>query len=93
MRKARCLILVEDRSFAAESLLGSTCNTQPPGEDYSDESSEDENASGGFRDGGVLERGLDLCRTREAPLLLHDFAWALGAACHGTGRRADGVTL
>jgi tetratricopeptide (TPR) repeat protein len=40
-----------------------------------------------------LERGLDLCRTREAPLLLHDFAWALGAACHGTGRRADGVTL
>jgi class 3 adenylate cyclase/tetratricopeptide (TPR) repeat protein len=40
-----------------------------------------------------LERGLDLCRTREAPLLLHDFAWALGAAYHGTGRRADGVTL
>jgi class 3 adenylate cyclase/tetratricopeptide (TPR) repeat protein len=40
-----------------------------------------------------LERGLDLCRTREAPLLLHDFAWALGAACHGTGRRADGVAL
>jgi class 3 adenylate cyclase/tetratricopeptide (TPR) repeat protein len=40
-----------------------------------------------------LERGLDLCRTREVPLLLHDFAWALGAAYHGTGRRADGVTL
>ena len=32
-----------------------------------------------------LERGLDLCRTREVPLLLHDFAWALGAAYHGTG--------
>jgi tetratricopeptide (TPR) repeat protein len=40
-----------------------------------------------------LERGLDLCRTREAPLLLHDFAWALGAAYHGTGRRAEGVAL
>jgi tetratricopeptide (TPR) repeat protein len=26
-------------------------------------------------------------------LLLHDFAWALGAAYHGTGRRAEGVTL
>ena len=40
-----------------------------------------------------LERGLDLCRTREAPLLLHHFAWALGAAYHGTGRRAEGVVL
>jgi len=40
-----------------------------------------------------LERGLDLCRTREMPLLLHDFAWALGVAYHGTGRRADGVAL
>ncbi len=40
-----------------------------------------------------LERGLDLCRTREMPLLLHDFAWALGAAYHGTGRRAEGVAL
>jgi class 3 adenylate cyclase/tetratricopeptide (TPR) repeat protein len=40
-----------------------------------------------------LERGLDLCRTREMPLLLHDFAWALGVAYHGTGRRAEGVTL
>ena len=40
-----------------------------------------------------LERGLDLCRTRQAPLLLHDFAWALGAAHHGTGRRAEGVAL
>ena len=40
-----------------------------------------------------LERGLKLCRTREVPLLLHDFAWALGAAYHGTGRRAEGVTL
>jgi tetratricopeptide (TPR) repeat protein len=40
-----------------------------------------------------LERGLELCRTREAPILLHDFAWALGAAYHGTGRRAEGVAL
>ena len=40
-----------------------------------------------------LERGLDLCRTREMPLLLHDFAWALGVAHHGTGRRAEGVAL
>jgi tetratricopeptide (TPR) repeat protein len=41
----------------------------------------------------TLERGLDLCRTREVPLLLHDFAWALGAAYQGTGRRAEGVAL
>jgi tetratricopeptide (TPR) repeat protein len=40
-----------------------------------------------------LERGLDLCRTREVPLLLNDFAWALGAAYHWTGRRAEGVAL
>jgi tetratricopeptide (TPR) repeat protein len=40
-----------------------------------------------------LERGLDLCRTREVPFLLHDFAGALGAAYHGTGRRAEGVAL
>ncbi len=40
-----------------------------------------------------LERGLELCRTREVPLMLHDFAWALGAAYHGTGRRAEGVAL
>jgi class 3 adenylate cyclase/tetratricopeptide (TPR) repeat protein len=40
-----------------------------------------------------LERGLELCRTREVPLWLHDFAWALGAAYHGTGRRAEGVAL
>jgi tetratricopeptide (TPR) repeat protein len=40
-----------------------------------------------------LERGLDLCRTREVPLLLHDFAWALGAAHHGMDRRAEGVAL
>jgi class 3 adenylate cyclase/tetratricopeptide (TPR) repeat protein len=40
-----------------------------------------------------LERGLDLCRTRQVPLLLPDFAWALGAAYHGTGRRAEGVAL
>jgi len=40
-----------------------------------------------------LERGLDLCRTREVPVLLHDVAWALGAAYHGTGRRAEGVAL
>jgi tetratricopeptide (TPR) repeat protein len=40
-----------------------------------------------------LERGLDLCRTREAPLVLHSFAWALGAAYHGTGRGAEGVAM
>jgi tetratricopeptide (TPR) repeat protein len=40
-----------------------------------------------------LERGLDLCRTREVPWLLHDFAGALGAAYHGTGRRGDRVAL
>jgi tetratricopeptide (TPR) repeat protein len=40
-----------------------------------------------------LERGLELCRTREVPLLLHDFAWALGAAYHWTGRRAEAVAL
>jgi tetratricopeptide (TPR) repeat protein len=40
-----------------------------------------------------LERGLDLCRTREVPFLLHDFAWALGAAYHWTGRLAEGVAL
>ncbi len=40
-----------------------------------------------------LERGLELCRTREVPLLLHDFVWALGAAYHGTGRRVEGVAL
>jgi tetratricopeptide (TPR) repeat protein len=40
-----------------------------------------------------LERGLDLCRTREVPFLLPDFAGALGAAYHGTGRRAEGVAL
>jgi class 3 adenylate cyclase/tetratricopeptide (TPR) repeat protein len=40
-----------------------------------------------------LEHGLDLCRTREVPLLLHEFTGALGAAHHGTGRRAEGVAL
>jgi class 3 adenylate cyclase/tetratricopeptide (TPR) repeat protein len=40
-----------------------------------------------------LERGLELCRTREVPWLLDVFAWALGAAYHGTGRRAEGVAL
>ena len=40
-----------------------------------------------------LERGLDLCRTRQVPLSLPDFAWALGAAYHGIGRRAEGVAL
>ena len=40
-----------------------------------------------------LERGLELCRTREVPFLLPHFAWALGAAYHGTGRRAEGVAL
>ena len=40
-----------------------------------------------------LERGLELCRTREVPLLLDRFAWALGAAYHGTDRRAEGIAL
>jgi tetratricopeptide (TPR) repeat protein len=40
-----------------------------------------------------LERGLELCRTREVPWLLPHFAWALGAAYHGTGRRAEGLAL
>jgi class 3 adenylate cyclase/tetratricopeptide (TPR) repeat protein len=40
-----------------------------------------------------LERGLELCRTREVPFMLQDFAWALGAAYHCTGRRAEGVAL
>ena len=40
-----------------------------------------------------LERGLDLCQTREVPFLLDRFAWALGAAYHGTGRRAEGLAL
>ena len=39
-----------------------------------------------------LERGLDLCRTREVPFLLPHFAGALGAAYHGTGR-AEAVAL
>jgi tetratricopeptide (TPR) repeat protein len=42
---------------------------------------------------GPPERGLDLCGTREVPLLLPDYAWALGAAYHRTGRRAEGVAL
>ena len=40
-----------------------------------------------------LERGLSFCRTREVPILLHDFAWALGGAYCGTGRHAEGVAL
>jgi DNA-binding winged helix-turn-helix (wHTH) protein/tetratricopeptide (TPR) repeat protein len=40
-----------------------------------------------------LERGFELCRTREVPTLLQDFAWALGAAYYRTGRRAEGVAL
>jgi tetratricopeptide (TPR) repeat protein len=40
-----------------------------------------------------LERGVDLCRTREVPWLFHDFAWALGAAYYRTGRRSEGVIL
>ena len=42
---------------------------------------------------GPLERGFELCRTREVPVLLQDFTWALGAAYYGTGRRAEGVSL
>jgi class 3 adenylate cyclase/tetratricopeptide (TPR) repeat protein len=49
---------------------------------------------GNFADAvAPLERGFDLCRTREAPLGLPDFAWALGAAYHGTGRGPEGVAL
>jgi predicted ATPase len=40
-----------------------------------------------------LERGLELCRTREVPLLIQEFAGALGAAYHRTGRRAEAVAL
>jgi tetratricopeptide (TPR) repeat protein len=40
-----------------------------------------------------LERGLELCQTREVPLWLPDFAWALGAAYRGVGRRAEGIAL
>jgi class 3 adenylate cyclase/tetratricopeptide (TPR) repeat protein len=40
-----------------------------------------------------LQRGVDLCRTREVPLLVNDFAWALGAAYHRMGRRSEGVAL
>jgi class 3 adenylate cyclase/tetratricopeptide (TPR) repeat protein len=40
-----------------------------------------------------LERGLELCRTREVPRLLHPFAWTLGATYHWTGRRAEGIAL
>jgi len=49
---------------------------------------------GAFADAvAPLERGLELCRTREVPLLLPEFAWALGAAYLWTGRRAKGVAL
>jgi len=40
-----------------------------------------------------LERGLDLCRTRQVPFPGPDFAWALGAAYQWTGRRAEGIAL
>ena len=40
-----------------------------------------------------LERGFELCRAREVPILLHDFTGALGAAYHGTGRRAEGLAM
>ena len=40
-----------------------------------------------------LERGLELCRTREVPLLIQEFAGALGAAYSGTGRRVEAVAL
>jgi len=37
------------------------------------------------------ERGFELCRTREVPILRHDFAWALGAAYPPRrGDRPDG---
>jgi tetratricopeptide (TPR) repeat protein len=40
-----------------------------------------------------LERGLELCRTREILLVLHDFTWALGAAYQRAGRHDDGIAL
>jgi tetratricopeptide (TPR) repeat protein len=40
-----------------------------------------------------LDRGLELCRTGRTPLWTPDFTWALGAAYHATGRRADGIAL
>jgi class 3 adenylate cyclase/tetratricopeptide (TPR) repeat protein len=40
-----------------------------------------------------LERGVDLCRTREVPFLLPDLAEALGAAYYRTDRRAEGIAL
>jgi class 3 adenylate cyclase/tetratricopeptide (TPR) repeat protein len=40
-----------------------------------------------------LERGFELCRAREVPAMLHDFGGALGAAYHGTGRRAEGLAM
>jgi tetratricopeptide (TPR) repeat protein len=40
-----------------------------------------------------LERGLELCRTREVPVLIQEFAGALGAAYSGTGRGAEAVAL
>jgi class 3 adenylate cyclase/tetratricopeptide (TPR) repeat protein len=40
-----------------------------------------------------LDRGFNLCRTREVPLLLPDFTWALGASYFGTGRRTEGLAL
>jgi tetratricopeptide (TPR) repeat protein len=40
-----------------------------------------------------LERGFELCRTRQVPMLLNDFAGALGAAYDGTGRRIEGIAL
>jgi tetratricopeptide (TPR) repeat protein len=40
-----------------------------------------------------LERGLELCRTKEVPLVLHDFTWALGAAYQWSGRPGGGVAL
>jgi len=40
-----------------------------------------------------LERGFELCRAREVPIMLQDFAAALGAAYHGTGRRAEGLAM
>ncbi len=40
-----------------------------------------------------LERGFELCRAREVPAMLHDFAGALGAAYYGNGRRTEGLAM
>jgi tetratricopeptide (TPR) repeat protein len=40
-----------------------------------------------------LERGLDLCTTKQIAVVLDLFAWARGAAYHGIGRHVEGIAL